>query len=425
MNIIEKTASHGFLGEHEIASVISESMSQLDPDGRRVLVIVPDTTRTAPVPLLFRCLCDLLLHRAEKLDFLVALGTHPPLSEEAMLTHFGLSAGEKAERYGAVELMNHRWDLNGDLTTLGEIPAHEVSALSDGLLNESIPVQLNRRILNYDLILIAGPVFPHEVVGFSGGNKYFFPGIAGPDIVHATHWLGALLTNTRINGTKKTPIRDVMDRAASFIPVEKKCLALVTTHSGVKGIFFGSPEAAWSKAADLSAVTHIQYTDRLYHTVLGVAPQMYDDLWVAGKVMYKLEPVVSDNGRLIIYAPHISEVSYTHGRLIDETGYHVRDYFLKQPDRFKGTPRAVMAHSTHVRGTGVFENGVEKPRIEVILATRIPEIRCRKINLGYMNYRDVILSEYQNRENEGILFVENAGETLYRHQHSPGKGQKG
>ena len=179
-------------------------------------------------------------------------------------------------------------------------------------------------------------------------------------------------------------------------------------------LFIGDVLEAWDKASDLSDKVHIIYKDRAYNTILGLAPEMYDDIWVAGKVMYKLEPIAADGGTVIIYAPHITEISYTHGKILDEIGYHTRDYFLKQMDKFAGYPRGVVAHSTHVKGIGTFVDGVEKPRVNVVLATGISEERCRKVNLGYMNPDDVDISAYQNREDQGVLVVPHAGELLHR-----------
>jgi hypothetical protein len=143
---------------------------------------------------------------------------------------------------------------------------------------------------------------------------------------------------------------------------------------------------------------------------------MYDELWVAGKCMYKLEPVVADGGELIIYAPHLHEVSVTHGKLIAEVGYHVRDYFVKQWDRFAHIPRGVLAHSTHVRGGGSFENGIEYPRVQVTLATGIPPEVCEQINLGYRDPATIDVESFADREDEGVLLVRKAGEMLYRLQ---------
>jgi nickel-dependent lactate racemase len=188
----------------------------------------------------------------------------------------------------------------------------------------------------------------------------------------------------------------------------------VSNKEEFKGIFIGDCVETWEKAADLSAKVNIVYKDKPYKTVLGIAPKMYDEIWTAGKVMYKLEPVIADGGMLIIYAPHIKEVSVTHGKTIEQVGYHTRDYFLKQWNKFRNFPRGALAHCTHVKGIGTYNNGVEKPRINVVLATGISRERCKKINLGYMDPEQIDIANYEGKEDKGILVVHNAGETLYR-----------
>jgi nickel-dependent lactate racemase len=259
-------------------------------------------------------------------------------------------------------------------------------------------------------------VFPHEVVGFSGGAKYLFPGIAGPDIINASHWLGALVTSMRTIGHKDTPVRRVIHRAAELVPRPVLCIALVVRGQAFHGMYVGSFVEAWSAAADLSAQLEVVQVPRAYRRVLSMPSKIYDDLWTAAKAMYKTEPAVADGGEVIIYAPHLTEVSYTHGRLIDEVGYHVRDYFVKQAQRFAHVPGMIKAHSTHVKGAGTYDanTGVEEPRIQVSLATAIPEERCRRINLGYVDYRDIDPDSWEDREDEGLLVVHNAGEMLYR-----------
>jgi nickel-dependent lactate racemase len=317
---------------------------------------------------------------------------------------------------GASHIFNHEWDNPANFAHIGAIPAGEISQITGGLMAQEVPVRLNKLILAYDQLIICGPVFPHEVVGFSGGNKYFFPGIAGPEIINFTHWLGAVITNYQIIGTGYTPVRVVIDRAAALIDRPTACFGLVVTHAGLAGIFFGSPQEAWQAAAALSAEKHIIYVDKPFQRVISVMPEMYDDLWTAAKGMYKMEPAVADGGEVVIYAPHITEVSYTHGKLIDEIGYHCRDYFLAQWDRFKDYPGGVLAHSTHVKGLGWYDllTGIETPRICVTLATGIPEERCRRINLGYLDPAALNPCDWQGRENEGILVVPRAGEMLYR-----------
>jgi nickel-dependent lactate racemase len=412
--IIGQGHRQGVVPQAEVRQLCREAVSALDLGGRRVLALIPDSTRTAPVGLMFRTLADLAAGRDAHLDFLIALGTHMPMSDEKVLKMLRMTADERRKRYGGVGIFNHEWDNPQALAAVGALSADEIGRLSEGRCNRQVPVELNRRLLDYDRIFIVGPTFPHEVVGFSGGHKYLFPGVAGPDIINFFHWLGAMVTNWKINGVKDTVVRRVIDRAVEFVKAPITSFDMVVTRQGLKGLYIGDAREAFSAAADLSAQVHVKYVDRPFKRVLGVAPEMYDDLWTAGKVMYKLEPIVEDGGELIIYAPHITEVSYTHGHILDRIGYHCLDYFCAQISEFADIPGGVMAHSTHVRGLGTFDGGVEKPRIKVTLATGIPRERCEKINLEYLDPREVKAAEWIGREKEGILLVDHAGETLYR-----------
>jgi nickel-dependent lactate racemase len=404
------------LTEDEIRQKVSTGLAQQDLNGQRVLVIIPDPTRTMPLALFFRLIVEALRGRAKQVDFLVALGTHPPLSESELLVLVGLTAEQKAQNYPDVQIFNHAWQDSSMLAQVGTISEEAVERISHGLLRQSVAVRLNRLILNYDHLLVCGPVFPHEVVGFSGGNKYFFPGIAGQDIIDLSHWMGALLTSYEIIGTKNTPVRQLIDLASTFIPRPRSAICVVDTPDGVAGVFCGSPEEAWAQAADLSSQVHIQWVDHPYQTVLSVMPLMYNEIWTGAKGMYKMEPVVADGGEVIIYAPHIREFSVVHGAYIREIGYHVRDYFVKQPGKFDHIPAGVRAHSTHLRGIGRYDpdSGLETPRIHVTLSTGIPEAECRAVNLGYRDPATILINEWMAQQNENLLVVPRAGEFLYR-----------
>ncbi len=410
---IEAGYTDRFLTEAEVREIVERGLAQIEATGKKLLIIIPDSTRSGPIPLFFRLFAELLGGVAARLDYLIALGTHVPMDEARLCQHVGITPQERATRYADVGIYNHNW--RAGLTNIGTIPAAEIRELSGGLMEEDVPIEINERIYDCDRLIVCGPVFPHEVVGFSGGNKYFFPGISGPEVIDFTHWLGAVMTNVAIIGRKRTPVRAVIDRAASMIEVPRSCFSMVVKgHDDLAGLYFGTPEESQAAAADLSARVHVKYVEKPYKTVLSVMPELYDDIWTAAKGMYKMEPVVADGGSVIIYAPHIDEISYTHGEVLDRIGYHVRDYFLKQMDLFADEPRGVMAHATHCKGAGTYEDGVEEPRIEVILATGIPKERCQRINLGYMDPATIDIDEWMAREDEGILVVPRAGEMLYR-----------
>jgi nickel-dependent lactate racemase len=402
------------LAEDEIRQIVSAAIDELKIDGKRVLVIIPDGTRTMPMPLMFDFLQEEVGKRAAACDYLVALGTHPLMRDAQLSSLIGSPVINGT--CGNAKIFNHRWDLPNTFVELGVIPSEEVARISKGLLDEAIPVRINRLVLDYDQALICGPVFPHEVVGFSGGNKYLFPGVGGPEIIGHTHWLGALIGSYEVIGTHTTPVREMIDMAADLVKVPVACFSLVVTQNGVSGIYFGPPKEAWKAAADLSSQKHIVWVERPLQRVLSVMPTLYDDLWTAAKGMYKVEPAVADGGEVIIYAPHISEVSYTYGAELDKIGYHCRDYFVKQWTKFRDVPRGVLAHSTHLRGKGAYdlEASVETPRITVTLATGIPEERCQKLNLNYLDPASVDLDEWHDREHEGVKLIPRAGEILHR-----------
>lgn len=404
------------LGEATVRTLLEETFADREWDGKRLLVIIPDDTRTAPIPLFFRVLNEIVGARVPRLDYLIALGTHPPMKPEAIDKLLGMKEQERRERFPKTEVYNHEWHKPQQLKILGHVTEREMANLSGGLLAMETPVAINKLIFDYDHLLICGPVFPHEVAGFSGGAKYLYPGIAGPQVIHNTHWLGAVAHSMDTIGVKDTAVRRVLHRAADFVRQERPVtlLALVMKGHDLHGLYIGDIVEAWEAAADLSAQVNIVHCPHPFQAVLSQPKRMYQELWTAAKAMYKTEPVVADGGELIIYAPQLDTISQTHGEQIRRIGYHVRDYYLAQWEKFRHVPLAVMAHSTHVKGKGYYEDGREEPRIRVTLATGIAEEICREINLGYRDPQSIDPADFQNREDDGVLHVANAGEYLYR-----------
>jgi nickel-dependent lactate racemase len=408
------------LPDSEVEKIITSMCNPADYRDKKILLIVPDGTRTAPVGTLFKLLHRQLESVTKAFDILVALGTHQPMSEEAICGRLEISMEERRGSFRKVRFFNHAWNNPEALKLVGSLSRDEVHVLTNGLFSMDVPVEINSKVFEYDQVIIVGPVFPHEVVGFSGGNKYLFPGVGGPQILNFFHWLGAVVTNPMIIGNKWTPVRKVVDRAGAMVKLDKLCFCLVVDPSkNLRGLFAGTPESAWDAASDLSREIHITYKDRPFHTILSCAPPMYEEVWTAGKCMYKLEPVLADGGELIIYAPHLKEICVSHGNHIEEIGYHCRDYFLGQWDKFKDIPWGVLAHSSHVRGIGTYTDGVEKCRAKVTLASQVPASTCQRINLGYRDPQTINPKDFANREDQGVLLVPRAGEMLYQLKDPP------
>ena len=410
------TAPNGqLLPDEEVINTLGVLEGQFT--NQRVLVLIPDHTRSLPLPFLFRALVE-VLRDTTQLDFMVALGTHPPLSEESLNKLVGITAEERTTTFKHIGLFNHAWDTPSTLTSLGVMGQDEIKQIAGANWHSSLPnevdIRINKAALEYDHIIILGPTFPHEVVGFSGGAKYLFPGISGAEMINATHWLGALAGVVGTIGIKDTPVRAMIQAAASRLQTSVTLIALVVHGHGLSGLFVGDYLSAWNEAAELSAERHIQWVQKPFQRVLSCAPAMYDELWTGAKAMYKLEPAVALGGEVVIYAPHLDVVSHVHGKYIYEVGYHILPYFLNDWKRFKNIPLGVLAHSTHLRGSGVMENGIEKPNVRVTLASKISADDCARLNLGYLDPAKVDVNKWKDREDEGILYVPKAGEILYR-----------
>lgn len=401
------------LEARRVAQVLARTLEN-EVAGERVLVLVPDGTRKVDLASLFPLLLE-ALHRARSVEAMVALGTHPPMDRGALTAMLGL--GDGAMPAPLTALHDHDWR-GTSLTALGSISEERLREIAGEVWHPSLGgdfvVKANKKAVEADRVVVLGPTLPHEVAGFSGGGKYIFPGISGPEMIDVMHWLGALSGILATIGVERTPVRELIEEACSLLPVPVSLVAIVTDEEGrTAGVHAGTIAEAWPSSVAHAAELHVKWLERPYNRVISCPMGIYGELWTASKAMYKVEPVVADGGELVIYAPHLSRVSATHGEDIFRIGYHTIEYFLSQWERFTDEPLAVLAHSSHVKGAGSYDlaSGTERPRIRVTLGSGISEQDCRRLDLGYANSASINLDE---EEEAGALVVRNAGEVLYR-----------
>lgn len=412
--------AHQQVTAEQLDGFVAEQMRGVDVDGKSVVLVVPDRTRSCPLPMLVGTVHRHLSGRVGSLTAVIALGTHSYLEPAEIDDLFGVGGpgrpADLASAYPGMTVVNHEWADPQMLVKVGHISGDRIAELSGGRLHQGADILINRHVVEADIAIVVGPVFPHEVVGISGGNKYFIPGVASQEFIDMTHWVGALITSYAIIGsTGITPVRAMINEGAGLIPTVRLALSCVV-QSGtgeLEAAAFGTAEDAWAATAAIAAQTHVTYVEQPFQRVISCMPTRYDDIWTAAKGFYKLEPAVADGGEVVIYAPHVTEVSETHPEIYD-IGYHCRDYFTAQWDRFKHIHWGVLAHSTHLRGQGSYDpaTGEEQLRVRVTLATQIPRETCEAINLGYLDPETVDLEALAAEP--GTVVIPNAGEVLYR-----------
>jgi nickel-dependent lactate racemase len=407
------------LSPEELRAILEQALLTVGPEAR-VLAIIPDKTRDDNTDLLFPFAAEILSARqVAQFDALIAQGTHMPMTEKEKREKIGLRLGDEAPGLG--HIYDHQWNRPEELVNIGELSAERVSELTGGLISEAVKVNLNRLLGPgvYDVVLIFGATVPHEVAGFAGGAKYFFPGVAGPDLTHATHWLGALASIENVIGRVETPTRHMIEAAADFVPARVISINSVVARDDdnrlhTHALFAGDFREAFRRAADVSRQVHIKYTGRKYRRVVALLDEHYDELWVGGKASYKLGGIIEEGGELIIYAPHLNAISETHGLLIEKYGYapldKVREMVALSTELQQNL--AVAAHLAHVSYAGQRdETGRVIPRYRITMASALDEATCQRVNLGFMDHRQFNREDYDG--DPDTLVVERAGRDLY------------
>ena len=407
------------LSHDELRRFVEGALISIEPRAK-ILAIVPDKTRDDNTDILFPFAAEFLKNKAVgKLDVLIAQGTHVPMTAAEKQAKIGVGDGEKISDLGRV--YDHNWSSRDALVQIGELSVERVKAITNGLYEKPIPLTINKLLApgNYDFVLIFGATVPHEVAGFAGAAKYFFPGVAGPELTHATHWLGALAGIENTIGRIETPTRHLIEAAADFVDAQVIAFTTVVTRDDedrlrTHGLFAGDFRASLRAGAEISKIVHIKYTGRKYARVIALLDEHYDELWVGGKASYKLGGIIDNGGELIIYAPQMRCISATHGEIIERYGYaaieKMQELVAESGELEENL--CVAAHLAHVAYAGrQNEHGEIVPRYNITLASQIDEATCRRVNLGYMDFRTFRREDYEN--DPDTLIVERAGRDLY------------
>ena len=398
--------------DDQLRRVVVAALSHI-PASARVLAIIPDKTRDDNSAILFPAAQDILHGRGvSTFDVLVAQGTHGPMTNAEKLAKVGLSDFRG-------QMFDHKWDDASELVSIGELSAETVREITGGVFDETIELSINKLLAPgaYDVVLVFGATMPHEVAGFAGGAKYFFPGVAGPELTHKTHWLAALAGIENIIGQVETPTRHLIEAAAVRLQAEIITFTSVCTRTTDEGLrthalFAGDFQSSVRAAAEVSKKVHVRYTGRKYRRVVALLDEKYTDLWVGGKASYRLGGVIEEGGELIIHAPQLTCISDTHGAAIERFGGYAPIETIKDLVAASGELQSnlcVAAHLAHVAYAAKSGSKAE-PRFRITLSSQLDEATCRKINLEYLNPTEFRLSPYADGN---TLIVERAGRDLY------------
>ena len=406
LTLYERT--HEGLSARDIRQALEHALQDRLPTLKKVLLLPPDYTRfhsyAGPITeMLYNMLKDTCT-----VDILPALGTHVPVPQSEWESMFGSIPFDR--------MIVHNW--RNDVVQVGEVPAAFLTEVSEGLVNEAVPVEVNKRILDpsYDLILSIGQVVPHEVVGMANRNKNVLVGCGGSRMINASHMLGAFYGMERIMGRDHTPVRKVFDYAEDnflmHVPITY-ILTVTTAPQGnihVHGLFIGRERARFEEAVALAQQKNLILMDRpIRKAVVLLDGTEFKSTWLGNKAVYRTRMAIMDGGELVVLAPGVDKFGEDKAidLLIRKYGYKGREYVLdmvKQHEELRNNLSAA-AHLIH---------GSSDDRFKITYCTRhLTREEVEGVGYGYIPYEEAIRRYNPEVLEDGFQIMPDGEEIFY------------
>lgn len=395
------------ISNDQLAAIIRNSIERTGGRQKKVLLIPPDCTRMHSAA---GVITNLYYHHLKdwcEVKILPALGTHVAMTVRELSSMFG---DIPLDRFIA-----HNW--RTDVEKAGEVPAAYVREISDGLLDQAIPVEINRELLDksYDLILSIGQVVPHEVVGMANYTKNVLVGCGGSSIINASHIMGAFYGMERIMGRDHSPVRKLFDYAEnnflSDLPLNY-VLTVTTARSNkvaVHGLYIGRARSNFEQAVSLSQEKNLNFVDKpLDKVVVYLDPNEFKSTWLGNKAIYRTRMAIADQGELVILAPGVERFGEdeTIDRLIRKYGYSGRKNIIEQTKSNEDLQKNMSAAAHLIHGSS-------DSRFRIRYCTGgLTESEIRGVGFEYSDYREAAEHYDLNNLKEGYNTMPD-GESVY------------
>lgn len=396
------------MGEARIEAALEAALAPVLPKLKKVLLLPPDYTRLhSGAGLITRTLYN-ALSPACQVDILPTLGTHVPVTQTEWRAMFGDVPFER--------MIVHNW--RNDVELIGEVPGNFVKEVSEGLMDQPIPVEVNRRLLDpsYDLILSIGQVVPHEVVGMANHTKNVFVGAGGFRMINASHMLGAFYGMERIMGKDKTPVRAVFDYAAEHFASHLPIAYILTVTDAPRGdirthgLFIGTQRKLFEEAVALAQQKNMTLLDKpLKKVVVYLDGSEFKSTWLGNKAVYRTRMAIEDGGELIVLAPGVDKFGEDGAvdLLIRKYGYKGREYVLNTLDKASDLKQnlSAAAHLIHGSSDG---------RFTITYCTRlVSQEEVEQVGYRYLPYEEALQQYPIEKLQAGYNTLENGEEIYY------------
>ena len=409
MEIIIKSKHVEGIRDLELKKALECSIERKKPGLKKVLLIPPDFTRAHSGAGKITAMYYDVLKDTCQVDIMPALGTHEPMARQECLEMFG--DGIPFDRF-----IVQNW--KADVVKVGEVPGEFVKEVSEGLIDESVGIEINKHLLDesYDLIISIGQVVPHEVIGMANYSKNIFVGCGGSATINKSHMLGAFYGMERIMGRDYSPVRRVLDYAEeNFIKHLPLIYVLtVTTAEGNKvsihGLFIGRSRSILEEAVKLSQEKNLTFVDKPFRKVVVFLDEKeFKSTWLGNKAVYRTRMAIADGGELIVLAPGVRKFGEDNENdvLIRKYGYVGREKVLQLVKENEDLQKnlSVAAHLIHGSSDG---------RFSITYAVdKLSRSEVEGVNYKYMPLEEALKLYNPEKLKDGYNTLDNGEEIFY------------
>ena len=397
--------------EKELREILETVIEEHRPL-KKILLLPPDITRRYSLAGNITSVLYELLRNSCKIDIMPTLGTHMPMTKEERQLMFSTLIPE--DRF-----IVHNW--REDVANIGEVPKDFVKEVSEGIFDQPIEVDINRRLLDksYDLIISIGQVVPHEVSGIANYTKNILVGCGGKRTIDKTHLLGAFYGMEKILGRIDNPVRKVFDYAEENLLKEIPILYVLTVttqvgnSSNLWGIFIGRERKIFEEAVKLSLEKNVSFLDRsIDKIVVFLEEQEFKSTWLGNKAIYRTKLAIKEGGELVIIAPGVRQFGEDkeNDAIIRKYGYLGREKIIElfRENRDLQENQSVTAHLIHGSSDGRFTityavSKLSRDEIESVNYKYMP------LEEAYKRYKPEKLEEgfHTTEDGEEFYFIKN------------------
>ncbi len=339
----------------------TRTLRELAAHKKRILIVSDDVSRPTPVYEFVELVLD-ELHQAgastEQIEFLMALGTHRAMTPEEIAAKLGPKVAS------CYRVHNHQWDNPERLDYIGDT-------------DQGVPVWINKRVRQADLVVGLGAIMPIDICGFTGGGKILVPGVSGQITVDQMHWTRIDVPSHHVLGKADNRIRESIDVLARKAGLDFIVNVVLNSSNQIVAAVAGDMVTAHRHGCNIARDVYGVTIPHEFDIVIADSFPFDNEFWQANKALDTAGEIVKRGGIVILVSPCREGFSQTHSEIL-EFGYLPIEQIKKMVNRGVIRHKVVGVHMAQASAVAI-----EKARL-ILVSEGITEQQAHKVGFSWL-----------------------------------------